>query len=395
MLRRIVTILLWLTIFAIPLENMLVFPGIGTISRLLGIATFACGVLYVLLNGRIRRLTYYPLLAAAFIIGWGVVSLLWSAEPSYTIIRLTTYFQLAALVWLLWEFPEPPRGYQRLMKAYVLGAYCSVIGTFIAYFTAHDTDYLRYAANGFDPNDLSLILAIGMPLAWYLAITATHRVRAVLFALYVPLAFLAVILTASRGSLLAAIAAFGYVAWSFTRLSLPQNTAVITLGVLLVIGMVTLMPATSYARLATTESEMRSGDWNERLDIWRVGAETFWDHVLFGVGVGAFGSVVEPKLGTDYPSDLVAHNTFLSILVERGLVGSLIFALILALAVATVWKLPPPECALWITLLLTWSIGAFGLTFEHRKATWVLFSLLFGHALGKLHEMNVMGGTHE
>jgi hypothetical protein len=41
------------------------------------------------------------------------------------------------------------------------------------------------------------------------------------------------------------------------------------------------------------------------------------------------------------------------------------------------------ERCLWISLLLTWMIGVSALTWEYRKPTWLLFSLLAAHVYSR------------
>ena len=52
--------LLFLFVFAIPLENALVLPGIGTFGRAVGLAAFALGILAVAENGKVRSPSAIP-----------------------------------------------------------------------------------------------------------------------------------------------------------------------------------------------------------------------------------------------------------------------------------------------------------------------------------------------
>ena len=72
----------------------------------------------------------------------------------------------------------------------------------------------------------------------------------------------------------------------------------------------------------------------------------------------------------------VAHNSFLSILVEVGLIGFALFSILLAIAVINAWRQPKWDSYFWLTMLLAWAIGASTLTWEHRKSTWLFLALL-------------------
>jgi O-antigen ligase len=80
----------------------------------------------------------------------------------------------------------------------------------------------------------------------------------------------------------------------------------------------------------------------------------------------------------------VAHNSYLSVLVELGLVGFGLFALTLVIAASQAWIQPKWESRFWFALLMVWGIGAATLTWEHRKSTWLFLSLLVvGAALAR------------
>ena len=55
LLTSVAFALLFLFVCAVPLENALVLPGVGTFGRLVGLAAFAVGVLAVAERGKVRR----------------------------------------------------------------------------------------------------------------------------------------------------------------------------------------------------------------------------------------------------------------------------------------------------------------------------------------------------
>ena len=72
----------------------------------------------------------------------------------------------------------------------------------------------------------------------------------------------------------------------------------------------------------------------------------------------------------------MGHNSYLSVLVELGLIGFVIFAIILAIAFIQAWRQPKWQSWFWLTVLAVWRLGAFTLTWEARKSTWLFLSFI-------------------
>ena len=84
-----------------------------------------------------------------------------------------------------------------------------------------------------------------------------------------------------------------------------------------------VQPLSSFQRLGTTGTEVTQGDLNGRTEQWRQGIRAFMEHPVQGVGTDMYRSV--------NTLNKVAHNSYLSVLVEEGLIGFVMFASILAI----------------------------------------------------------------
>ena len=89
-------------------------------------------------------------------------------------------------------------------------------------------------------------------------------------------------------------------------------------------------------------------------------------------------SLVLPRgaLGQKRGNRMVAHNSFLSVLTETGIIGFSLFSVLLGMLGFYVYRLPELERRFWTVTLATWTIGVSTLTWEHRKPTWLLFGLI-------------------
>ncbi|MDQ6700907.1 MAG: O-antigen ligase family protein [Acidobacteriota bacterium] len=365
---------LWLFIFTLPGEKVLELPGIGTISRLAGLVAIGAGVLAIVEARRFRLPAPAHLAMAAFIV-WSAFTYSWSFAPEWTQEKIYTYFQLFAMAWLIWELGRDDREQRLLMQAYVLGTFVSSADTIANYAVRHQTYYLRYATTGFDPNDLGLTLALSLPLSYYLALRSTGAMVWI-YRLQSAAAIFTILLTASRAAWIASIVGLALVPWTFGVLSRKTRVLTVALGLILLAASVSFIPASSWKRIATIHSEVSEGTLNKRTMIWGAGLTVLRERPFRGVGVGAFPAAVESILGTETGMTFVAHNSFLSVLVESGAVGFLCFFALLGVLALSLLDLRSLEAKLWIVMLAAWAIGVSTLTWEHRKPTWLLFSLL-------------------
>jgi len=142
--------------------------------------------------------------------------------------------------------------------------------------------------------------------------------------------------------------------------------------VLLIVGTFWLAPLATRRRLATLPREATEGTLHDRTRIWKAGIQLFERYPALGVGLGAYPKAAYPALHIHYN----AHNTFLSVLVETGIAGCVLWGLLLATLAWFAGLLAARERALWFTALAVWGVGVMTVTWEQRKPTWLIFALI-------------------
>ncbi len=378
-MNRLAFALLWIFIFCVPWEEEVAIAGGVAMSHFVGAGTIAVGVLACLLSGRIRQPGSLHYLLASFV-AWSALSYYWSVAPDLTAVRVTSYAQLLLMVWLIWEFAPTDERQTSLFAAYVLGTYISAVSTIYSFVTGTGDNLGlsqgRYTAPGFNENELGIILALGLVMSCYL-LARSKGPRAVWF-IHTPVCVTAICLTGSRGSFISAAIALLMFPLSFGCFSKAQKKfGIIALLLVMAAGMVIVPPAT-WDRIGTIQGEISEGTLTKRTYIWAAGMDVFREHPMTGVGAGAFAASVYSKLDIPY----VAHNSYLSVLVEMGVIGELLFIVLLIALVHAAIVLRKLESRAWTLLLLTWAVAVLSVTWEHRKPTWFLFGMLMAHAAG-------------
>ncbi|HLJ50418.1 MAG TPA: O-antigen ligase family protein [Bryobacteraceae bacterium] len=376
--------LTWLFLFTIPWENELQLADGITLSRWVGILACGATLLSVASNRRFRRPATIHWMIAAWVI-WSALTYFWSISPGATGERISTYAQLLAMIWLIWQNASTPGRKAALLAAYILGTCVSSGDTVQNYFRGKtierqvDVDgtpiipiETRYVANGSNANELGMMIALSIPMTCYLLTQRKHVFISLLLWLQIPLALIGILLTGSRGALITTGVAFLIFPFSLRRLPGWQKYFSLLLLVVLVIWAVWWVPQPVLERFTTIKSELEGGTLTNRTFIWAAGLEVFREHPLLGVGSGAFGQSVLNQLDIPY----VAHNTFLSVLVETGMVGAGIFLSLLASLFLGALHLRGMERALWVVLLLAWAVAGSSITWEYVKTTWFVFGLL-------------------
>jgi O-antigen ligase len=374
-LRKITFALSLILIFLIPWEGAAKFGGLGTATKLVGFLTTALWLAAILLTNRLRKPGLFQITVLLLVV-WRATSTFWSPDPRNTIDHLVTWVQLFIFVSLIWDIYTTQIAVLAGLQAYVLGAYVA-IAVALANFLAGKPFYDHYdrfsPSETTNPDGFGTMLAIGLPVAWYLASSSTLIQKSRIFQwinyFYIPAAFLGISLSGTRTALIAAIPAMAFGLSSLGRIKLWARILiflVLTIAVLFLLPQVQTLR--SFQRFSTIIPEITGGDLNNRTNNWQEGLNSFADRPLLGVGSNMYRSV--NSWGK------VAHNTYISTLVEVGLIGLFIFGAAVAVAVRQGWRQPMWDRRFWLTLFVVWALCASTLAWEDKKVTWLFLSLM-------------------
>ena len=373
-LRKIIYWLSLVFIFMLPWEGVIQLPGgVGTAAKLVGLTVGALWLVSVVVTGRLRKPDAFLGATFAFVL-WNALSILWSAAPGQSIGQVATFAQCLGFVYVLWDLYRTRAAVLAGLQAYVLGVYVAVGSAAVNYFSSNPfyTHYERFSPGLTHPDGFGFIVALGIPVACYLAgpasLSKLSLSRVVNYA-YIPTAFVGIAFSGTRSAVIAAVPGMVFGLASLTRLRLSARIAVFVLLTCALFFLLPIVePLKSFERLGTIRAEATDGDLNGRTNQWSEGLAAFSERPVLGVGTNMYRSV--NSLGH------VAHNSFLSVLVQLGLIGFVLFGIIVVIVLIYAFLQPRWDRNFWLTVISVWAIGAFTLTWEDRKTTWLFMGLV-------------------
>jgi O-antigen ligase len=333
---------------------------------------FILGIFAIIARGWLYVTPRIILPSLVFVL-WTGLTYLWSQDIYLTASHFTTYVQLIFMLWLLWQFVDDRGLLERILQFYILGAYVLCIIALMNYST-HQAFYEdRYSAIGYDPNYFGISLALGMPLAWYLFTRAKNILSSLYAGLFFPVSLITVILTGSRGALLSTVIVCIFIFASLPRIDLARKILTAFIAVAAVWGISYYVPMEQWERFSNMFDEIIHGEASGRKQIWEAGLRVFIAHPWVGVGEGSYPYAIEALTRTFK----VAHQTFLSALVETGIIG---FTMFLSFLVGCLWKLRSmvkgTDKTVCMSILATWIISGCSLNLLLNKFTWFMFAIV-------------------
>ena len=185
-----------------------------------------------------------------------------------------------------------------------------------------------------DPHMFAFFLGMSFPLALALALGKDSQKRAMWMAC-ASLIFVADLLTFSRGGYAGLI--FGLMAFLIPLAwqSFWWRRYRIATSVLIFIVLASILASPIGTRLFSSFSQEDNSNV-ERLRLWQEAAENISLRPWLGTGLGNYPLLVKPS--AEYREPIYAHNLYLDIALETGLIGLFLFVAFLFLGISAAWK---------------------------------------------------------
>ncbi|MGZ3497434.1 MAG: O-antigen ligase family protein [Vulcanimicrobiaceae bacterium] len=303
-----------------PFDGILDMPAFGTLTKVIGIATGAALLFYML---RTRRFVQPDRSLAVWILFylWMAASLFWAMDSKTSLQLLPTALQLFVLYLVASMFPSNLKSLRLAGTAVIAGGVCAASYGFYVFHSGvgltKERLWIATDTSTLNPDHFANSLLLPLTLALVVALwTRSLWVRLAAIA-SITIMFVAIGLTGTRGALVAFLAILVYL--------MIRDRHRWQLGVLTAVAGVAVL-ATTGARLVARFQEAASTGGAHRVDIWRVGFTALRQHWLIGAGYGNFPFAydtaflsVQQTFFTEWHR--ASHNILLGTGVELGTIG--------------------------------------------------------------------------
>lgn len=367
--------------FLSPFDSVLNVDAFGTITRLLGAASAAALLFYML---RSKRAIEPPKATALWILLllWMTASMFWAIDVSTAESLLPTMLQLFGLYVVVSMMPLNLASLHRITAAVVLGGVASAIyGIYMDITGAgifKERLFIHTDSSALNPDHFAASLVLPVAVCLVAAVWSRSVFTRALSVVGLALLLICIEMTGSRGAYLAVAAVVVYLLWRDPhRVPLFIGSAVIAVGAVVVTG-----PAYFFTRWAMAAQNGGAG----RLSIWHTGLLAFKQNWLFGAGYGNFGFAYDRAFMQTFQPfyanwHRASHNILLGTAVELGVIGLVLLVAAWVGQFRLLEKIPlgdaryPLRLALEATIIGLFVCGLFA-DIMIWKYVWVAFMLV-------------------
>ena len=280
------------------------------------------------------------------------------------------YWKLLLFVYLIFRLVNSEDSLRKMCWGITLSNFilCSA-----AFLDPKYVDGRLTASYTYDPNDLSLLLVMCLPITYFLMREA-HGGKKVFLLVMILFSLFIIPQTGSRGGLLAlATVIFALVVkqgWKKALIILPLSGGLL----FFLLSVAAPQHFERFISLSDIDNDYNVSARGGRIDIWKTSLQLMKENPIFGSGAGAFVAA-EGHANTEEGKWMTAHNSFLQIGVELGVVAlflhlSVIWKMIRLSRQHSTWLGPGIEIGLY-----AYCVGGFFLSWAYGYVVYLFIAL--------------------
>jgi putative inorganic carbon (hco3(-)) transporter len=259
---------------------------------------------------------------------WALASVAWGEVFSIVLSATFRYALAVILVFVVFTAIRRERDLTMIATAMILGSVAAALYGFLHPASTELGQLERLSGTLGNPNELAAALTVGIALSGGIIVSAKGSLERWLAGTAIAICIVSILLTGSRGGLIALMTMLITVIVLAKGRRLP----------LILVGLSVVLLGIGYiVAVAPTQSRERfvhPGNGTGRTDIWTVGGRMVSAHPVLGVGAGNFttasihyllqpGALEHSEYISDNPT--VAQNMYLEVLAELGIPGIVFF----------------------------------------------------------------------
>ena len=380
-----------LAALTLPFDGYNVF-GIGSLFRVIGVVISYLLLFSLLINSKIRATFIANLRSPIAItllvfVAWSALTSLWAPNTSWALARLFTYLGLLGVTFAVSVLPL-----SKVIGLWYIMLFGVLVSVPLGFILPHPNPLLaesgRFSSGGKDPNDYANLVVIVFLISVFGILPYTRGVSRLLLALSGWLSLIVVPLSGSRTAV-ASVFVLTLLGWISRGVrGMLVGLLALTIFVAAISFLRETEPFSKYyetflERVQSLGDVGSENTWAGRIDIWRAAWHVFTLNPIGGVGIGNFAWVSPEYSATaariafmrEDGGGGVAHNTFLSVLAETGVIGFVLFLalqILLFLRLSRLYKRHALARGLLLGLLGYW-FASLTLTWEYVKIPFFLY----------------------
>lgn len=378
-IHRLTWYFLLLMIFLIPWGEG-VYDGL---ARMVAAPTLGLTLIMVTLEGSHRNFSAFNLFALLLAI-WYLVGIWWTPDLGWGTEILRTYIMLIMMSFMFTYLINNEYKFRWAYQAYVLGTVVATGVIFNNYLNGITGPYYnRYTVENIETDNMAIILALGIPMAVFLYTQYQNRFARLVNVAFVPWIFYGIFLTGTRTGLVTGLIGIMYLAFTQRKASFNLKMIYVGLVISLAVAVVSLAPKASVERIFSIGKSLQSGDLNYREVIWQHSINVWSENPILGNGTGSLAAVLNP-----YHVEFAwAHNAYVQILTENGLIGLFIYLMMIGSLLYYALKCEIETKFFLLTLWVTIAVSQMTLHSQNLKEIWFVWSVIAVHGYYFSHKL--------